>query len=255
MRARRGGLCAGCACAPPPGCARPRHLLTPPLHPSPPQPAVRGVLGVCRDGCDRVDAQDQEHNDHRPLRAANGRLRERRPGLLFNGLLHRARRGRIHLCRHAERHHRECVPLQVRARQWGRDACAGTAACRARRMWTRLDALPPPHAHPSPCTPPPSSPLPRLCRQAVGTCSTAKLAATTPQQVVSTQPAPGFIYPDYNSRTALMTAVASRPTVTYFNSESDDLAPIGAASAPPLFARRAAPRAGGVHAHTPEPPT
>ena len=46
-------------------------------------------------------------------------------------------------------------------------------------------------------------------------CSAAKIAAIKANLRISTDP--GYYMPDYNSRSALMTAVASRPTVAYFN--------------------------------------
>ena len=52
-----------------------------------------------------------------------------------------------------------------------------------------------------------------------GTCNAAKVAAV--KQNLRTATDPGYYMPDYNSRSALMTAVASRPTVTYFNANKN----------------------------------
>ena len=50
-------------------------------------------------------------------------------------------------------------------------------------------------------------------------CNAVKVAAAGTKLAVKTDP--GYTMPDYNSRAALMTSVASRPTVTYFNANAN----------------------------------
>ena len=52
-----------------------------------------------------------------------------------------------------------------------------------------------------------------------GACNATKLAAIKASLRTTTDP--GYYMPDYNSRSALMTAMASRPTVTYFNANKN----------------------------------